>query len=182
MSTDDTETTQVLGTRDISGGTGRVLGTLGTADGEGVVTMRERFSTDIEDLWDAITDPERLARWLGTFTGELKLGATSKAVYFASGWEGEITVVECEPPKYLKYTDHDGGITEVWLSTDGDAALLIAEQRGMPIEHLKYYGPGVQVHIEDLISYLAGGERFDSNAMCEALEPAYAQLASELVN
>jgi hypothetical protein len=182
MSSDGGETSQFLGTRNASAGTGRILGTLGMADGKGVVTMRDRFSTDIDDLWDALTNPERLARWLGNFAGELKLGATSKAVYFASGWEGEMTVVECEPPHHFKCVDTQVGVTEVWLTADGDGTLLIAEERGMPVEDLKYYGPGVQVHIEDLISYLAGGERFNSDAMCEALEPAYTQLAAELAN
>ena len=43
----------------------RVLGSLRTADGRGVVRVEDRFDTDIDDLWSALTDPRRLARWLG---------------------------------------------------------------------------------------------------------------------
>ena len=35
----------------------RILGRLRSADGKGVVTVQDRFDTDIDDLWSAITDP-----------------------------------------------------------------------------------------------------------------------------
>ncbi len=36
------------------GGT-RILGSLRSADGKGVVRMADRFDTDIDDLWSALT-------------------------------------------------------------------------------------------------------------------------------
>jgi hypothetical protein len=42
-----------------------VLGSLHSVDGEGVVRMEDRFDTGIDDLWGALTDPDRLARWYG---------------------------------------------------------------------------------------------------------------------
>jgi hypothetical protein len=48
----------------------------------------------------------------------------------------------------------------------------------MPVELLPAYGAGIQVHVEDLASYLAGGERCDANARFEELFPAYRELAS----
>ena len=41
----------------------RILGSLRSADGKGVVRMEDHYDTGIEDLWSAITDPGRLARW-----------------------------------------------------------------------------------------------------------------------
>jgi len=41
----------------------RILGSLGSADGTGVVRIEDRYDTDIDDLWEALTDPTRLARW-----------------------------------------------------------------------------------------------------------------------
>ncbi len=41
----------------------RILGSLRAADGKGVVRIEDRFDTDIDDLWSALTDPRRLARW-----------------------------------------------------------------------------------------------------------------------
>lgn len=39
----------------------RTLGTLRTADGTGIVRLEDRFDTDADDLWSALTDPARLA-------------------------------------------------------------------------------------------------------------------------
>ena len=36
---------------------GRILGSLRSADGKGVVRMEDRFDTDIDDVWSALTDP-----------------------------------------------------------------------------------------------------------------------------
>src|ERR1700726_1603267 len=50
----------------------RIVGTLRTADGKGVVRMEDRFDTGIDDLWSALTDPGRLARWYGQVEGDLR--------------------------------------------------------------------------------------------------------------
>jgi uncharacterized protein YndB with AHSA1/START domain len=60
-------------TRDIPR-SGRILGSLRSVDGTGVVRMEDRFDTDIDDLWSALTDPHRLARWLGEVDGDLRQG------------------------------------------------------------------------------------------------------------
>src|SRR5580692_4746281 len=66
----------------------RILGSLRSADGKGVVRIEDRFDTDIDDAWSALTDPRRLARWLGEVEGDLRLGGEFRACFFASGWEG----------------------------------------------------------------------------------------------
>ena len=57
-----------------AGAGARILGSLRSADGKGVVRMQDRFGTGIDDLWSALTDPGRLARWLGEVAGDLRLG------------------------------------------------------------------------------------------------------------
>ena len=54
--------------------TSRVLGILRTAEGKGVVRIEDRVDTRPDDLWSALTDPRRLARWLGEVEGDLQLG------------------------------------------------------------------------------------------------------------
>ena len=49
----------------------RILGSLRSADGAGVVRIEDRYDTGIDDLWSAITDPDRLARWFGEVDGDL---------------------------------------------------------------------------------------------------------------
>ena len=58
-------------------GDASVLGSLHSVDGEGVVRMEDRLDTGIDDLWGALTDPDRLAHWFGEVEGELAQGASS---------------------------------------------------------------------------------------------------------
>ena len=43
----------------------RILGSLGSADGKGLVRMQHRLESDVGDVWSALTDPARLAVWYG---------------------------------------------------------------------------------------------------------------------
>ena len=163
----------------------RIVGTLRVADGKGVVRMEDRFDTDIDDLWSALTDPGRLARWLGEFEGDLRLGGEFRARFFASGWEGTGRVDACEPPRHLlvmtkHHRQEDEQVVEATLTADGDHTILILEQRGMPVNLLAAYGAGNQVHIEDLAAHIAGQERCDAEARWEELQPSYEALTSKL--
>ncbi|GLI01648.1 SRPBCC family protein [Phytohabitans aurantiacus] len=63
------------------------------------VTLKRSYPADIEDVWDAITDPERLNRWFMPVTGELKVGGRYQLVGNAGG-----EILHCEPPRHLKVT------------------------------------------------------------------------------
>jgi uncharacterized protein YndB with AHSA1/START domain len=168
---------------------GRILGSLRSADGQGVVRMQDRFDTDIDDVWSALTDPGRLARWYGEVEGDLRLGGEFRAHLFASGWEGTGRVEACEPPRRLLLTMRDSDpqpgqpgdtVIEATLAADGDQTLLVVEERGMPLDLLAAYGAGIQVHVEDLAAHLAGRERCDAGARWSELAPAYADLAAKV--
>jgi uncharacterized protein YndB with AHSA1/START domain len=165
---------------------GRILGSLGSAEGKGIVRMEDRFDTGIDDVWSALTDPSRLARWYGEVEGDLRLGGEYRARLFASGWEGTGRVEACEPPQRLlvrgKEADEPGeNETEVMLTADGDKTMVVWEERGMPLDLLSAYGAGVQIHVEDLADYLAGRDRReDSKARWDQLHPAYQHLATNL--
>jgi uncharacterized protein YndB with AHSA1/START domain len=163
----------------------RILGTLASADGRGVVRMEDRFDTDIDDLWSAITDPGRLSRWLGEVEGDLRLGGAFRAHYHASGWEGTGRIEVCEPPHRLLLevkdkTARGEGTVEVVLTPAGDETMLVWEERGMPVEHLAAYGAGIQIHVEDLADHIAGRERRDNvTPRWEELESLYVNLAPD---
>jgi len=76
----------------------RVVGSFRVSDGVGVVRMEDRYDTDIDDLWSALTDPARLARWVAEVDGDLRIGGGFHA-RFTSGWEGTGRVDTCEPPR-----------------------------------------------------------------------------------
>lgn len=160
----------------------RVLGRLRSADGKGAVRMEDRFDTDIDNLWSALTDPRRLARWMGEVEGDLRLGGEFRARFFASGWEGTGRVKACEPPRRLLLLTMQPGqvdehVIEVTLAVDSDLTILVWEERGMPLDQLAAYGAGIQVHVEDLAAYLGGRERCDADARWNELLPTYQDLA-----
>jgi uncharacterized protein YndB with AHSA1/START domain len=164
----------------------RILGSLRAADGKGVVRMEDRFDTDIDDLWSALTEPSRLARWIGEVEGDLRLGGEFRARFFTSGWEGTGRVEACEPPRHLLVLTNepeqpDEHVIEASLTGDGTQTVLVVEERGMPLDLVAAYGAGIQIHIEDLADHLAGRERrADVDARWSALQPAYDALAADV--
>ena len=170
-------------TGDAPAGT-RILGSLRSADGKGIVRMQDRFDTDIDDLWSALTDPVRLVRWLGEVEGDLRLGGAFRARFF-DGWEGTGRVEACEPPRRLlvatkQHQQPDEQVVEATLAADGDQTTLVWEERGMPVNLLAEYGAGIQVHVENLAAHLAGRERCDIEARWGQLLPAYRDLAANV--
>ena len=166
-------------------GSNRILGSLRSADGKCIVRMEDHYDTDIGDLWSALTDPRRLARWLGEVEGDLRLGGEFRAHFFASGWEGTGRVDVCEPPQHLLVLTKDLDepyelVIEATLTADGDQTSLVLEERGMPLDYLAAYGAGIQVHVEDLAAHIAGQERCDAQMRWNELIPAYQDLAASI--
>ena len=162
----------------------RILGSLRSADGKGIVRMQDRYDTDIDDVWSALTDPRRLARWIGEVAGDLRPGGEYRYRFYSSGSEGTGRVEACEPPRRLLLAhglgEPDVKVIEVTLAADGDQTILVAEERGLPLDLLAAYGAGIQVHVEDLAAHLAGRERCDADARWDELQPAYDDLAAEV--
>jgi uncharacterized protein YndB with AHSA1/START domain len=163
----------------------RILGSLRSESGKGVVRMQDRVSTGIDEVWSALTDPARLASWYGEVEGDLRIGGEYRARLHASGWEGTGRVEGCEPPRRLlvmvkEPDDPAEGSIEVTLAPDGDQTIVVWEERGMPVNMLAAYGAGIQIHVEDLAAYLAGRERSDAVARWAELNPAYEDLAANL--
>ncbi len=175
-------------------GAGRVLGSLRSAEGKGVVRIAARFDTGIDDLWSAITSPGRLSCWHGQVAGELLTGGEFRLNLEADGWEGTGRVEACEPPRRLLVTSRESDESwrrgqgaepfdqtiEATLTADGDETDLVIEVRGLPLDKIAFYGAGWQIHAENLAAYLAGRERDDSDARWEELVPGYQALAGEV--
>jgi uncharacterized protein YndB with AHSA1/START domain len=173
----------------------RILGSLHAADGAGVVRIEDRYDTGVDDLWAAITAPDRLARWYGRVEGDLRPGGEFRLHVEEAGIDALGRVEACEPPRRLRVTTREtdeswqGGngvppfdeIAEATLTADGDQTVLVIEVRGMPLDKVAFYGAGWQLHAEDLASYLAGREPGDDiQARFGALVPPYQEQAAKL--
>jgi uncharacterized protein YndB with AHSA1/START domain len=177
-----------------AGAGSRILGSLRSADGTGIVRMEDRFDTDIDDLWSALTDPGRLARWYGQVEGDLRPGGQFRLYIESADLEGTGRVEACEPPRRLLVTTretdeswqkgrgappYDEAI-EATLTAAGDQTVLVIEVRGMPLDKIAFYGAGWQIHAENLAAYLAGRERGDTGVRWDELVPPYQDLAASI--
>jgi uncharacterized protein YndB with AHSA1/START domain len=175
-------------------GGGRILGSLRSADGVGVVRIEDRYDTATDDLWAAITDPARLARWYGQVEGDLRPGGAFRVYLEADDIESTGRVEACEPPRRLLVTTRETDESyrkgqgappfdqtlEATLTADGDQTLLVIEVHGMPLDKIAFYGAGWQIHAENLAAYLAGRERGDTEARWVELVPPYQDLAANV--
>jgi uncharacterized protein YndB with AHSA1/START domain len=155
--------------------TGRasLIGSLRVAQGTGVVHIEDCFDTSIGNVWSALVDPQRRARRLGNFEGQLQVGGHFRAHFLASEWEGSGRVEMCEFPRHLLVSLTEAGATESHVMEVMLADHGVVEDRGIPPEQLAAYGAGVQIHVEDLVSHLFGGERCDAQARWKVLFPSY---------
>jgi uncharacterized protein YndB with AHSA1/START domain len=172
----------------------RILGSLRSADGKGIVRMEDRYDTDIDDLWAAITDPARLARWYGQVEGDLRPGGEFRVYIEAADIESTGRVEACEPPRRLLVTTRETdesyrkgqGVPpfdqslDATLTADGDQTILVIEVQGMPVDKIAFYGAGWQIHAENLAAYLAGREPGDTEARWDDLVPPYQDLAANI--
>ena len=165
-------------------GDASVLGSLHSVDGEGLVRMEDRLDTGIDDLWGALTDPDRVAHWYGEVGGELFQGGEFR-VRIALAGERTGQVMTCEPPQRLQLTMRDPDpqpgqpqqtLLEVQLIAEGARTRLVWEERGMPVALLPAYGAGIQIHVEHLADYIGGRHLRSVEARWNELFPAYEAL------
>jgi uncharacterized protein YndB with AHSA1/START domain len=157
----------------------RIIGSMRRIDEKrGAVRVEDVYETDIADLWSAITEPDRLARWIATVEGDLRIGGIVQA-QFTSTWEGPGRIDVCDAPNRLLLTmepeTEDEGVIEAVLTAEGGRTRLVVEERGLPLDVLYKHGAGWQAHVEDLGRYLAGGQSM-WKARWDELSPEYESL------
>ena len=138
------------------------------------VLLRRSYDAEIDDVWSAVTDPERVRRWFLPLTGDLRAGGTFHLEGNAGG-----DILDCEPPRLLRVTF--GGptsIVELRLTSDGerDGATVLELDHSVPLEMAGsaagalYVGPGWDGAVLGLGLFLAGELIEDPVAMANSLE------------
>jgi uncharacterized protein YndB with AHSA1/START domain len=104
------------------------------------VTLTRLYPTDAEDLWDAVTNAQRIPRWFLPIEGDLKLGGKYQLQGNASG-----TITACNPPRQFAATwEFGGGVSwiEVKVAAEAGKARLTLEHTAIIEDHWNQFGPG----------------------------------------
>ncbi|MEC3953899.1 SRPBCC family protein [Nocardia sp. CDC153] len=130
-----------------------------------IAVARRTYPTDQGDLWDALTDAERIPRWFLPITGELAEGGR----YQLEGQAGGV-VERCDAPKVFAITwEFAGQVSwvKVSLSPAGDETELELEHE-MPVDPQFWgqFGPGAvgvgwDLALLGLAAHIATGEPVD---------------------
>jgi uncharacterized protein YndB with AHSA1/START domain len=148
---------------------------LPAADGVGErvsVVMRRGYDAPIGDVWDAVTQPDRIKRWLMPISGELRVGGSFQLEGNAGG-----EILGCEPPSLLRVTF--GGptsIVELRLTRQGDGETVLELEHTVPIEMAQsgagalYVGPGWDGALMGLGLFLRGDAIGDPVAAANSTE------------
>ena len=137
-----------------------------TQDPEWIVFTR-RFDAPIDDVWAAVTEPDRMARWIGTWTGD---PASGRVDFFMTA-EGEDVAPEpcvievCDPPRQLVVTtvDADGQTWRMRLElTETDEMTILAFGQMLTDPDLAAsVGPGWEYYLDRLVAAETGRDVTD---------------------
>src|SRR4030095_936414 len=107
-----------------------------------VILATCQYDSTVDDVWDAITNPERLPRWFLPISGDLRLGGRYQLEGNASG-----QITACAPPRVLDLTWEFGGQVS-WVQvrltekSDGGTSLRLEHIAHVPDDFWNQYGPG----------------------------------------
>lgn len=116
------------------------------------------YDVGIADVWSALTDPDRLGRWFGTWSGEPATGSVELRM---SGDEPaqKVTIVECEPPIRLVVDlpspDDTWRLAVSLTESNGTTTLVFAHRLAEPYDATNI-GPGWHYYLDRLGAVVAG--------------------------
>ena len=145
------------------------------------VTLQRRYPAAVSDVWEAITEPDRVCRWFLPLTGDLRPGGAFQIEGHAGG-----KILSCEPPEHLRVTfGGEDSLVDVRLSAEGEQTLLILEH-SVPLSlagssaGALYVGPGWDGALMSVALYLDG--RVAENPVAAANSPEGQQFCVESID
>ncbi|WP_435770103.1 SRPBCC family protein [Nocardioides sp. SYSU DS0651] len=145
----------------------RATGRRETRDGLDWLVLTRTFRAPVEDVWAAVTESDRLARWFGSWDGDPAEGR----VILRMLYEGEdvapevFEIHECDPPRFLLVSSRvpaeDGGAPLEWRirldlgESDGVTTLVFAQS--VPVAGMAdSMGPGWDYYLDRLVAVQSG--------------------------
>ena len=125
-----------------------------SANGNQLVVSRT-FRAPIQDVWASVTEPDRTARWFGTWTGDAAPGHMIKV---QMGFEESAPWLDkrievCDAPTRLVLCNESGDMRiELLLShTNGLTELQLVHHLD-PTDEIGAYGPGWEYYLDMLVA------------------------------
>lgn len=134
--------------------TGRIV-----SNGNGPDIVIERtFRAPIGDVWASIVEPERMNRWVGTWTGDP--GAGKRVSFTMTAEDGatpeDVLIHGCDAPRRLDVESFQGGTS--WrmsvdlADADGVTTLVFRQRVDVKDEGASSYGPGWEYYLDRLVA------------------------------
>jgi len=128
--------------------------------------MERTYSFDVDDVWHAWTDPERVARWLGTASGELAEGGVVHLRMSPPDADpadiATLVVLRCDAQRRLtvrwSWPGEPDSIVDLTLAPEGAGTRLVLEHLPLTDGLATEYGAGWEDFLAKLATTLAGGE------------------------
>lgn len=149
-------------------------------DGERrAIRFERRYDASPTEVWSALTEPERLSRWLADAELDLRVGG-KYVLWFSSDDESQTSrgeVLALEPERLLEvtwlYPSENDTVLRFELRPDGDGTILVLDHRGLPVEAAPGYGGGWHAHLDSLEAHLDDGGEPDWWGRYRELAPLY---------
>lgn len=106
----------------------------------GAVTLSRTYATTVDDLWDAVTNGQRIPRWFAPVSGELEPGGRYQVEGNAGG-----QITACQSLSHYALTwEFAGDVSwvDVRIIDDGAGARLSLTHTARLSPHWDTYGPG----------------------------------------
>lgn len=146
-----------------------LYGVLTRTDDEVAVTFEREYATSCRDLWSALTEPDRLARWMDPVDGDFRTGG-EVVVHFDDG-DARFAIDTCEAPTLLAVRwrgERDTVLRASVFDLGGDRARLTLVHERLSEPQAPEYAAGWHWHLAVLEGLLTGRE---------ATPPAWDELA-----
>src|SRR5882757_3782417 len=152
------------------------IGSLTRQGERATLEYRRSYPSDVQEVWDAITDFDRLARWFERAEGDRAVGGTVH-IYMEPELTVDLVIDSCDAPNGFTAQWHHPGqdMSHVALriAAVGTGSEVSLVHRGIDAARSDEYGPGWHHYVECLTAHLTGNEPPKWSEFWPALRPSY---------
>jgi uncharacterized protein YndB with AHSA1/START domain len=151
------------------------------------IALSRTFRAPVADVWASVTEPGRLSRWWGTWTGDPTTGQVIATMTAEPDAEPQpVEIRTCAPPRLLSLrfvVGEDDWLLDLELRETGEATELTLVQTFAAPDGVADIGPGWEYYLDRLVAAESGGDPEAVDFFADyhpAMQPYYADLADRL--